>query len=173
MTASAKNARMLRAVERRLKKFAERDVPAAQRTAINKTLAKVKTRTVRGVAKAKRIRPSAIKKRVVVQRTTPRRFAALTFYRRAVSAIALGARQTKRGVRAGSRFYDRAFIQRVGPKGTAHVLRRKGRQRYPLESPKVVIREAVDSVTPKTVRRVIRSDYQRLYQHELQRRAKR
>jgi hypothetical protein len=171
MTPSSKNDQILKLVEKRLKKYALKDVPAAQRTAINKTLAKVKTRVVRGVAKESKIRPSAIKKRAVISRATPKKSASIGFYRRSVSAIALGARQTRRGVRAGSRFYDRAFIQKVGSKGRQHVLRRKGRARYPLEAPKVIIREPVNTITPKVVRRVMKSDFQRLYQHELKRRA--
>lgn len=171
MNAKSLNAQQLKRIEKRLKKYATKDVPAAQRSAINKTLAKAKTRVVKGVAQDKKIRPSSIRKRVYIQRANVKKGAKFTFYRRAVSAIALGARQNKRGVKAGSRFYDRAFIQKVGPKGREQVLRRKGKARYPLEAPKVVIRESVNTITPKAVRRVFKSDWQRLYQHELKRRA--
>mgnify|MGYP002700112937 FL=1 len=173
------NQSQLKAVEKRLNKFVNRDVPAARVTATNKTLAKVKTRVVRAIAISVKVKVGAVRKRVYISRAKGDRKAKFHVYRRAIPMISMGARQNKKGVRAGKQFKAGAFIA-DGSKGfgrgvlnRAQVLKRTGRGQYPLEVITIPIAKFVDDITPKVVGRVFKSDFARLYQHEINRRAQR
>lgn len=174
------NSSNLKAVEKRLKKYLNRDVPAARVTATNKALAKAKTAVVRAVVVDTGIKTKLLKKRVYISRAKggqKPKGAKLHFYRRGVSMISLGAKQVDGGVAAGQYLVPDAFIA-DGSKGfgrgklrQAHVLRRKGRGQYPLEVMVVNIKPAVNKETPATVARVVKENFSRLYQHEIKRRA--
>lgn len=170
-------------VERRLNKFVKKDVPAARATATNKALAMAKTRVIRVISADVQIKPKVIRQRVVDKKAFKEKAAQLVVYRRNVPVIALGARQTKAGVRAGKHFIAGAFIA-DGKKGTGGgstgrrlnrqmVLKRDGRARYPISVQSVSIRESVNSKTPDQVKKVMSENFNRLYQHELRRRAAR
>ncbi len=171
-------------VERRLNKFLKKDVPAARATATNKALAMAKTRVVRVISADVQIKSKVIRQRVVDKKAFKEKAAQLVVYRRNVPVIALGARQTKAGVRAGKHFIAGAFIA-DGRKGTGGggstgrrlnrdmVLKRDGRARYPISVQSVSIRESVNNKTPDQVKKVMAENFNRLYQHELRRRAAR
>ncbi len=172
----------LSGVEKRLKKYLNRDVPSARATATNKALAKAKTAVVRVVAVKVGVKVKQLKPRVYISRAKAGqkpKGAKLHFYRRGVALISLGAKQVDGGVVAGSYVVPDAFIA-DGSKGfgrgklkQAHVLRRKGRGQYPLEVISVNIKSAVNELTPKTVSKIMRADFTRLYTHEIKRRASR
>lgn len=170
----------LKAVTKRLNKFVKRDVPGARVTATNKALAKAKTAVVRAVVVETGIKTKQLKSRVYISRAKggqKPKGAKLHFYRRGVALIGLGAKQVDGGVVAGPYLVPDAFIA-DGSKGfgrgklkRAQVLRRKGRGQYPLEVMTVNIKPAVNRLTPFTVSRVMASNFSRLYQHEIKRRA--
>jgi len=162
----------LRSITNRLNKFAKRDVPGARITATNKALAMAKTRTVKAIVKAADVKAKAVRPRVKVDRAKGANKGALHVYRRAIPLIKLGARQNRKGVRAGKRFVQGGFIAQ-GRMKTAQVMRRKGRERLPVEVMRVEIRQHVDAIAPKTVRRAFQQNFNRLYQHEIKRRLSR
>jgi len=177
-----KSSTNLKAVEKRLKKYLGRDVPAARVTATNKALAKAKTAVVKAVVIETGVKTKNLKSRVYISRAKggqKPKGAKLHFYRRGVALIGLGAKQIEGGVTAGQYLVPDGFIA-DGSKGfgrgrlrQAHVLRRKGRGQYPLEIITVNIKPAVNRLTPITVSRVMASNFSRLYQHEIKRRASR
>ncbi|MEY8247309.1 MAG: phage tail protein [Bermanella sp.] len=169
------NANQFAAIERRLKKYVNKDIPAATRTATNKAMSLAKTRLIRGVAKEAKVRPGAVRKRVKMIRASAKGPAKFVISRRGVSIIDLGARQNKRGVRAAGRQFDRAFIGTVqgGGRGYKQVLYRQGAARLPLWLPRIPIKMAVTRITPKVVARVFNGHFERLYQHEIKRRSRR
>ncbi len=172
----------LSAVEKRLKKYVNRDVPGARVAATNKALAKAKTATVRAVSVETGIKIKQLKPRVYISRARGGKKvkgAKLHFYRRGMALISLRAKQVDGGVIAGPYVVPDAFIA-DGSKGfgrgklkQAHVLRRKGRGQYPLEVITVNIKPVVNKVTPVTVSRVMDDNFTRLYTHEIKRRASR
>ncbi len=173
------NQSQLKSVERRLNKFINKDVPAAQVTATNKTLAKAKTRVVRAVAVSVNVKVGVVRKRVYIDRAKGTKKAKFHVYRRAIPLISMNARQVKKGVRAGKHFRSGAFIA-DGSKGYGkgvlkknQVLQRKGQGQYPLKVLTIPIAKHVDEITPKVIGRVFKSDFARLYEHEIKRRAQR
>jgi hypothetical protein len=170
--ASKSTSAQLAAMEKRFKKYVEKDVPAARRIAINKVMKPVKTRVISGVAKQTKVRPSAIRKRVKVTAEKTGNPATITFDRRGVSLISLGAvRKNKRGISAGRRQFNGHFIGslRAGDSQRyRHVLyrreelRKKG-QKAPLWLPRIPIKIVSTRVTPKVVRREFRDKFKKEY----------
>lgn len=172
----------LKDVTRRLNKFLNKDIPAAQVTATNKALAMAKTQVVRAVSVRVGVKNKHLKKRVFVSRAKGGRKpkgAKLHFYRRGIPLIDVNAKQVEGGVVAGPYVMPDAFIA-DGSKGygkgklkRAHVLRRKTKAQYPLELIRVNIKKAVNEETPKTVAKTMASNFERLYDHEIKRRSAR
>lgn len=172
----------LNAVEKRLKKYLNRDVPGARVTATNKALAKAKTATVRAVSIETGIKVKKLKPRAYISRARggqKPKAAKFHFYRHGMALISLGAKQVDGGVVAGPYVVPNAFIA-DGSKGygrgklkQAHVLRRKGRGQYPLEVISVNIKPAVNKLAPKTVVSTLADNFTRLYSHEIKRRSAR
>lgn len=172
----------IRDVTRRLNKYLNKDIPAAQATATNQALAKAKTAAVRAVAVRVGVKNKYLKPRVYISRAkggAKPKGAKLHFYRRGIPLIDVNAKQVEGGVVAGSYVMPGAFIA-DGSKGygkgrlsRAHVLRRTTKKQYPLELIRVNIKKAVNEETPKIVAKIMRSDFERLYDHEIKRRSSR
>lgn len=172
----------LNVVTRRLNKYLNKDIPAAQVTATNKVLAMAKTSVVRAVAVRMGVKNKYLKPRVYISRAkggAKPKSAKLHFYRRGIPLIDVNAKQVEGGVVAGSYVIPGAFIA-DGSKGygkgrlnRAHVLRRTTKKQYPLELIRVNIKKAVNEETPKTVSKIMRANFKRLYDHEIKRRSSR
>ena len=152
----------------RLSKYSKKDLKAATASALSKTAAKARTRTIRGVAKAAKLPVKTIRKKVYVKRATINKLRArLSAYRNPVSLIGLKPRQTKRGrknggVRAGKHFFKGAFIVRG-----KQVFKRKGSARLPIEVQRIHIQKTVDDIALKVTVRVMKKDFKKILSHEL------
>jgi len=152
----------------RLSSYKAKDVKAAAASALSKTAAKAKTRTIRGVAKEAKLPVKVIRKKVYLKRAKANQLRArLKAYRNPVSLMSLNPKQTKRGrknggVRAGKHFVKGAFI--VNGK---QVFKRKGSARLPIEVQRVRIQKLVDRITLKVTMRVMKKDFKKLLLHEL------
>lgn len=76
-------------------------------------------------------------------------------------------KQTKKGVKAGRHFFDRAFLAQIYS-GTTKVWRRKGAHRLPVIKMTVPISEAMEKILPKYESAAARMFEQRL-EHEINR----
>ncbi len=146
----------------------KRQIPAAHSSAVNKTVSKVKTRTVRGVSRETKVPAKFIRKRFVVSRSKPRLpRSKLTAYQQGVS-VASFARNPAVGkkVRAGGKFYPDAFYNSA-PQGGVLAYRRKGGARYPIDVLKVDIEEPINRIMPKVSQRVFKNEYPVILRREL------
>lgn len=168
--------KQIKKLEGKLKKISKIEIPRAGSSAINKTLAKAKTRVIRGVSKSLKLPQKPIRKRVFVGRSSVKtQKGRLAHYRSAVPVVSLltpgqiakaPPRGTNRkGVKAAGRQFDGAFVNRV--KNGFQVMQRKGQARYPITVLKIPIQKVVDDVTPKVVARVAKSEMPRIYKQDL------
>lgn len=179
------NLRNLNTVEKRLSKFVNADVPAAQTIAVNKALALAKTRVVRVVAEKAQVKSKSIRQRVTTKKaaikTAKRRGSSgfISMRTRPVSALSLlGARQTKRGVVSRRMSFPGVFVA-DGSKGTGRknwggrykqlAYRRLTKKRYKIVGVTAPIREQVKNNMPEVVNQVFNQNFSRLYSHELKR----
>ena len=162
--------------ERRIRKalvesgLSEKQVQRAARSALKKTQAWVKSRSIKELSSELRIQQKIIRRRVraVKPRNDSKGLKARIWYGVApVAMINLGARQTSLGVRAQQgRFVRSAFIS-AGRKG-AQVFKRKGRARLPIERQREEIASPAGHVTSKMIRGTEVDDrFQRALSHEL------
>ena len=154
----------------RLNSYKNRDVRQAAATALNKTAAKAKTRTIRGVSKSAKLPAKMIRPKVYITKAKVGRIrAALKVYRddAILSSKYLKLKQSARkkkggGVRVGKRFIKGAFIVK-----DKFVFKRKGAARLPIEIQRVPLSKIMDSVAITASKRVIKRDFKRLMLHEL------
>lgn len=169
--------RQIKSYIRKLGKISRIEVPRANASALNKAGGLVKTRTVRGVSKATKVPLKEVRKRTYFSRANAKKQRALLkVYAKPVPASRLltkgqianklGTGTNNQGVRAKGYMWQGAFIQK-GANGNVHVFKRKGAARLPLERIDIDIDKAVQRITPVVARRVMKSDYRRLLQHEL------
>jgi hypothetical protein len=152
------------------------EVPRATASALNKTAAAAKTRTVRGVAKSIVVPQKHVRKRVYISRANSKKMRVrLRNYYRGISVIDLNARDSGksgwrsrkgRGVKAGKRTYSSAFIAR-GRNGKQHVFERKGSARLPVDVVRVDIRKQVEDIAPKAAARELKSNYAKRLKSDL------
>ncbi|MEJ2445142.1 MAG: phage tail protein [Exilibacterium sp.] len=163
-------------LNRYLKSLHHKAVPAAYASAMNKSLARIRTRLVRGVSKREKIPAKHIRKRVFIRRATARTLRGrLSIYVEDIPVISLLRDQTpttgrKRRIRAAGRVYHNAFIRRPQKskgRGKPHVFQRQSTARYPIAIQKIAIDKPVKAVTPVVIRRVMRHVHPRLLRHEL------
>lgn len=169
--------RQIKSYISKLGKINSIEVPRANASALNKVGGLSKTRIVRGVSKQAKVPQKEVRKRTYLSRANAKRQRAfLKVYARPVTAAKLltkgqiakklGTGTNKQGVTAKGHVWLGGFIQK-GPKGNVHVFQRKGSSRLPLERSEVAIDRAAKRITPIVVSRVMRSDYRRLLQHDL------
>lgn len=149
-----------------------RQLPAAHSSAMNKSVAKIKTRTVRGVSRETRVPQKFIRKRFAVSRSRPvRPKSKMIAYVQGVSVAdfvrnpAPGkkvrfAGQTKPAM-TGSAFYNHA------KSGKLLALQRKGKARYPIETIKVDIESPVNRILGVVSERVMRQEFPVLLRRDL------
>jgi hypothetical protein len=152
----------------RLSSYKDRDVKQAAATALSKTAAKAKTRTIRGVSKSAKLPAKIIRRKIYVKKAKVSRLrAALKVYRNPVSLMSLKPKQTARkrkngGVRAGKHFVRGAFI--VNGK---QVFKRRGKARLPIDVQRIRIQRIVEEVSITVSKRVLKQEFKRLMLHEL------
>jgi len=152
----------------RLSSYKNRDVRQAAATALSKTTAKAKTRSIRGIAKSTKLPVNIIRRKIYVKRAKVSRLrAALKAYRTPVSLMRLRPKQTSRrrrngGVRAGKHFVRGAFI--VNGK---QVFKRIGKGRLPIEVQRIKIEKVVEEVSITVCKRVMKQEFKRIMLHEL------
>lgn len=170
------NKSQLTAVTKRLKKYAEKDIPAATRTAANQTARVAKTRVVKAISKQAKVPPKQIRNRAKVTKAYGVSLAKLSLNVKGVSLINLNPRKNKRGVRAYGRQFNGAFMGRIKAGDGQlykHVLYRQTKERAPLWLPRIPIKIATQEITPKVIRREFKSSFQKRYLHEINRRRSR
>ncbi len=165
-------------LSRKLRQIRAVEVPRAGSSALNKTTALIRTQGTRATAARVRLKVSTIRKRVVVNRATPKKQRAqIKVYTRPISAISQfppgrrarlteGRGTNRRGTRVAGRQIDRAFVAR-GINGNLQVFRRRTDKRLPLEAIKFRIRGDAEAVFPSVSRRVMRSRYTQLLTQDL------
>lgn len=172
------NKSQLAAVTRRIKKYAEKDIPKAQRMAINRTLKKSRVALVKKVAaetgiKQKIINQSkASKKRVSVEVATggsKAKAAVLRFNVKGIPLINLNPRFVGGGILASGYVVAGGFIA-SGRKGKgrgrlkqSHVLQREGGAQYPIKIVRVEIAHVVNKNGLKVVQKKFSEEFQKEY----------
>ena len=170
--------RQIKRYIRKLGRISRTEVPRANASALNKVGGLVKTRVVRGISKETRVPQKEIRKRTFLTRANPRRQRAFfKVYPKPVPAVKLlskgqianklGTGTSRRGVRAKGYQWGGAFIQR-GINDNPHVFRRKGSARLPLERIDVNIGGPAEGLAMTVSKRLMKSDYRRLLQRDLQ-----
>jgi len=148
----------VKAVLRDLKRVRKQIVPQVTARSLNTVARGVETRAVAGVAVAAGLPKSRVRWQYdrAGSRTSRRRLrkhparpdrlvVGFVLRPRTVPLISLGARQTRRGVRAGSRFVDSGFI------AESHVRKRTGPPRYPIEIQSVRLDPHADQVFSRVI----------------------
>lgn len=169
--------RQIYVLTQRLKKVAEKDVPLAASSALNKAAKRIDTRVVRGVAKSENIPNKLVRKKVFIRRSRPAtQKARVRIYRTDISVISLiskgtveakmGTGTSKAGVTARGRRYPGAFINRQSGR-SPQVFKRDSSTRYPIRAIKIPIRKTVERITPVVAGRVMRNNYPEIYRQEL------
>jgi len=161
-----------------------KQMPRATASALNKTAALARTRTIRGVSKQAGIQQKLIRKRVYVRKAKPKeQRASVRAYIRGVSLIRMKPRDSGRGgwrtrrgdgVKArGGHHYSDAFIAK-SPKGHLQVFernlkvsRRNGRKYHHVDVVRVPISREVEAIAPRVVGRLMRNRFPGLLQHEM------
>ena len=153
----------------------------ALRAAVNKTVRWANTRVRRAVAAAAEMPQRVLTKRhrFDVRPARGPEDAAIWIGMNAVSAIHLGARQTKVGVRAGKRRWDGAFIGRgqagqTKGAGHLHVFQRRGKTwiskgvRGPIDKVTVPIHDAGMEALRGPILAGIEAQFIKTFRHELE-----
>lgn len=138
----------------------------------------MRTRVVRGIAAATRLKQAAIRKRYYSRRATVRKQKVrISVYTRDVSAISQftpGRRKTliegrgtnRKGVRVAGRQIDSAFVAR-GRQNNLQVFKRRGKERLKIDKQAFRIQEEAVLITDRVARRVMKSEYPRLLKQDL------
>lgn len=170
--------RQIKSLIRKLRDIKRIEVPRANAAAINNVGKLSRTRIVAGVAKETRIPQKEIRRKSYLNRATARKpTARLTGYVKPISAVRLltkgqvtnriGTGTNKKGVKAKGYDWPGAFLQR-GARGNVHVFKRSGSSRYPIKVVTVDVEKPFRRVMGVVPQRLMKSEYRRLLQHELQ-----
>lgn len=173
-------------LDAKLAALGHKQMKRSSNSAMNKTAALARTRTIRGVAKQVGVQQKQVRKRVYVGKATAKRpVARVLAYAAGISLIHLKPRDTGKGgwrKRTGKGVYARgasghhfpdAFIA-TAPNGMKHVFertlkvsRRKGRKYHHVDVVRVEIDDEVKVILPRVTRRVINARFHQLLQHEI------
>ncbi|TQV85196.1 hypothetical protein FKG94_03125 [Exilibacterium tricleocarpae] len=173
---------------RKLNRIAKRDTRLATNSALNKAAQRVNTRVVRGLSRSIRVPQKLIRQKIFISRSTLRTLRVLyKVYAKDISFVQLltkgqigrsvGTGTNRRGVRARGRQIDHAFIQR-GKSGNLHVFTRQGkfkrvagprggRRVELIDVERIAIQAEAERITAAVSTRVMRKDYFRLLQQDL------
>ncbi len=145
-------------------------VRKAMDAALRRTARHVFTQVRRSVGKAANAPQKALKDRLRMRVRRERGTATIWVGINPLNPVRVGARQTRRGVRArGGRKWDKAFIANDKNR-SERVFRRMGKARRPLEAPVISIeREVVETLRTSNVPTAT-DFYLRTFRHELRRR---
>lgn len=172
-------AKQIKSLERQLREHSEKEIPRAGASALNKTTGKVKTHLVRTISKDVKVPTKILNKQVFTSRATTKSLRAyVKSYLRPIAAARLlpfntlvknRARGTnRRGVRVAGQQFDGAFInvgmssgRGSGKYSKFYILRRQGKERYPLEQITIKIDETVMNNQLPIAQRFMREDFQR------------
>lgn len=171
-------AKQIKGLERKLNEYAKVQVPRAAASALNKIVPKVRTGVVKTVTKEVKVPAKFLRKQVFAGRAKSNSLSAyVKSYLRPISLARLispatlqksrGRGTNRRGVRAAGQQFDGAFINVGKNNGRWYVLRRKGKSRYPVEVINVRIDGSITANQLPIADRFIKSDFARLYAHEL------
>ena len=172
-------AMQIKRLEKKLKSIAEKEIPRAVTSALNK-VAKPLTGTVaKAVAERERLPLKILRPRVIHHRATANRSVTyIKSFARGISAVRLlsnailtrrmGRGTNKRGVTVAGRALPGAFINRVRRNGNVFVFERRYRnQRLPIDVMRIPIDEALLSVQTPLARDRFRNTFEKFYLHEL------
>jgi hypothetical protein len=175
----------IRQFEGKLTAIKSIEVLRASSSTLNKMTSRIKTRVIKGVSKETKIKPSIIRRKVFIKKsTTKTQMARIRTYVGEVSAISL-FKTIKNGRlrrKVAGKKIQCAFVA-DGSKGKGRytkgggfgktslkrqqVLKRSTSKRYPLEVVKVSILKPVTNHTKTATARVIKRDFSRLYHQDL------
>ena len=163
---------------KRLKKYAEKDVPNAHRMAINRTLKKAKTALVKAVSKDTGIKQKVLnqskasKSRVYVDAAKGGKGASaakLKFNVKGIPIINLNPKFVGSGIMASGYWVSGGFIAN-GTKGSgrgrlkqSHVLQRSSEAQYPVKIVRVEIAPFVNKNGLKIVKKKFKEDFTKEY----------
>lgn len=166
---------------RKLKKISNVEVPRANAKALNTVARRVNSEAVKAVSRDVGIPQKHIRNRTYVARATAKKQRAKFIgYGRPVPAAdlltekqiakSIGTGTNKRGVKARGYVWKSAFVQRA--RGRPQVFQRAGKGRYPIHAVRIEISGEMELFTPQIAKRVMRRDYRKLLNHELEFRLK-
>lgn len=170
--------RQVRAFARKLEEIAAKEVPRAEASALNRSASLARTRTIRGIAAETRLKIKTIRPRVYVRRARSNKLVAkVRVYPQLISAYSQltnaqrsrvpdGRGTNRRGVRAGGRQYDSAFIA-TGRHNKRQVFQRRHSTRLPLKKAGVAIQDEAVRISLLVSRRVLKQEYKRLLLNDL------
>lgn len=172
-------AMQIKRLEKKLKAIAEKEVPRAAVTALNKTARPIVGAVAKAVAQREKIPAKIIRKQVAFNKATfNSRSAYIRSFTRGISAIRLlspgviakrmGTGTSKAGVRVGGRLLQGAFINRLRRNGNAFVFERRTSKRFPIDVKRIPIDEALLAVQLPIARGRFNDNFQKFYRHELQ-----
>jgi hypothetical protein len=178
----------IRRLIKKLRKISRVEVQRANAKALNNVAKLSRTRIVRGVAKQTRIKSKDIRRKTFFSKATAKRQkAVLTGYSRPVSAISVltkkqralrGKGTNKQGVKARGYEWPGAFVAK-GLSGNVHVFDRTGEKHRPrkgnypgqrrdkITSVKIDVQKPFERGMKVVPRRVMKKDFKRLLEHEL------
>lgn len=179
--------KQIRDLEKKLRGYSEKQVPRATAAALNKSIRKVKSQLVKTVAKSTKVKAKAIRAQVFTGRAKSSSLSAyVKSYLRPISAARLippsrlsraAPRGTsKKGVRVAGQMFTGAFVnvgkqggrKGAGPRASAYyVLQRTTKNRYPLQLVTIKIDSAMKSDQLPISEKIHRTEFVRLYEHEL------
>lgn len=165
--------------EKKLRAIAEKEVPRAVASALNKVAKPLTGSVAKAVAEREKLPLKVLRPRIIHHRATVnRRVTSIKSFARGINAIRLlsnsviskrMARGTNRkGVTVVGRTLPGAFINRARRNGNAFVFERRFKnQRYPIDVKRIPIDEALLSVQLPLARDRFRNTFNKFYLHEL------
>lgn len=166
--------KQINAAMRRLSHISTRVVVQAISSSLNKTATHVKGRTIKGIAKEAGIKQKPVRQRLFVSRSTARKTRArVRTYTQGVPVVSLlspsqrvpGKR--RKGIKAGRHFFQGAFINTVQSNGKPQVMKRRGKERYPVDVLKIDIEKPAKRIQKVVGQRAMRDFFPRTLAHEL------
>lgn len=170
----------IKQLEKKLKNIAEKEVPRAAVTALNKVAKPLVGAVAKAVAQKENLPAKVIRPRVVYRKATfNSRSAYIKSFARGINAIRLlsdstiarrmGRGTNKKGVLIRGRLMPGAFINRTRRTGNAFIFERRYRdKRYPIDVKRIPIDEALLAVQLPLARDRFAANFQKFYLHELQ-----
>jgi len=144
----------------------EKQVAAASKRALKKTVKRLDTRFRKDATLALRLKSKDLSRRVKVRMARDGSGAVLWFGLNPISMVHLGPRVSGSGIKAGQHFRDKAFIAKM-PSGAIGVYKRKSKARLPLVKQQVSIRRQAERIVRALAERQLEADYLKTLEQEL------